>query len=365
MDLAEIYFRKKKKQLERITDYNVLYSTLIFSLVLILIIFSFAVFKGKILDPEVSLTPVGEQRLAELAAVRVETGILVHDFSEFDMLKNHFVAQATVWFTYNGASVDQALIDQFSFEKGTIKSKMGPRVKQVGDKTLALYDIELEFQGYFDYSHFPLDQHRLDLILVNPIANPNQLLYVTNTDWIQIAKDANSEGWSQIGKSSKFGYIVDRLASAPNDLNVTYEKTVFSFIFEHSSLKEAIIIFLPLILMFMVGLISLLLDMVFESRAIIELAVGSTLALVFFSNYVRTFTPKTGIFTLVDAFYVLLMVITSVIFLTQVFVLHYFRKKQKEVLDFTISSLNIIRCCMFLFIVFVLVFMVFYIFVLR
>ncbi len=370
MDLTEIYFRKKRKQLERITDHTVLYFALLISISLTIVVFLFAAYKGKILDPEMPITPISEARYSALSDVKVETGLLVHDFSEFDMLKNNFVAQATLWFYFNPANVDKSLIDKFSFEKGAVLSKTEPREIKYGDKLLVLYDIELQCQGFFDYSHFPLDQHRLDIILINPIADPDKILYVTNPESIELAKDAYTEGWKPIGKSTKYGYIQETFSPSKEPMSVSYERTIFSFAFEHSSLKEGIIIFMPLILMFMIGLLSLLLDLVFESREIIELAVGSTLALVFFSNYIRTFTPLTGAFSLVDAFYVLLMAFMSGIFLIQVFALQYYRKKQKttqlkEVLEYTLSYITIFRSLFFLVILLAFNFIFFYILILR
>lgn len=370
MNLTEIYFRKKKKQLECITHYSVLYVALFITVVLILSMFYFAILQKRILDPEVPMNSIAKERISQLADVQVETGIAVHDFSQFEMLKNHFAAQATVWFYFDPAKVDKGLVDQFVFERGLIKSKSAPREIKHGDKLMVLYDIELEFQGSLDYSHFPLDRHRLDLILVNPYANTQQLLYVTNKDAVQIDNDAATPGWSSIGTSSKYGVAQEQFALEENPLSIAYEKTVFSLFFEHTTLKEATIIFVPLLLMFLVGLLSLLVDMVSESSVIIELAVGSTLALVFYSMYMRSFIPKTGIFTLVDAFYVLLTLFTSIIFLMQIFILHYYRKKQevihlKEVLDYTLSTLTIFRSGMFLFTLFVFILTVFYMLILR
>ncbi|MBX7067004.1 MAG: hypothetical protein K1X28_07220 [Parachlamydiales bacterium] len=370
MDLTDIYFRKKRKQLERLTDHTVLYFALFISISITIIVFLFAAYKGKILDPEMPITPIPESQVISMSDMTVDTGILVHDFSEFNMLKNHFIAQATVWFYFNPATVDKSIIDKFSFEKGVILSKTEPREIKYGDKLLVLYEIELQCQGFFDYSHFPLDQHRLDFILINPAADPNKLLYVTSPDSIELAKGAFTEGWRNIGKSTKYGYIQDTFDPPKEKLPVSYERTIFSFAFEHSSLKEGIIIFMPLILMFMIGLLSLLLDMVFESREIIELAVGSTLALVFFSNYIRTFTPVTGTFSLVDAFYVLLMAFMSGIFLIQIFALQHYRKKQKttqltEVLEYTLSYLTIFRSVFFLIILLAFNFLFFYILILR
>jgi len=370
MDYTEIYLRKNKKQLEKITSYTVLYSALFVSIFSIFLIFSYAIYNGKVLDPEVNLTPISEKQLAELSNVKVETGIFIRDFSRFDMLKNSFIAQASIWFSFNPNAVDKGLIDQFSFENGSLRSKSKVREIKMDDRILALYEIELEFQGIFDYSHFSLDQHRLNLILVNPVSSPQQILYVVENESVAIAEKAFTEGWSLTGKTARFGYQQEDLKIFKNQIKLPIEKTVFSYSYKHSSSKELIIIFIPLILMFLVGLLSLLLDMVFDSRVIIELAVGATLALVFIYNYIRTFTPVTGVFTLVDAFYVLLMLITSAIFLVQIFSLHYYRRKQsetqlKEVLDFTLSSLNIFRSGMYLFILCAFIFISFYILAIR
>lgn len=343
MNFAELYFRKKRSQLEKITDFRILFLMLVSVSAIILGIFVFALTNQRIVDSPIVLQPLDQALVLKTPQVLVN--LHLKTFAKFDVVNDDFTAELYLRFTFDPTQIDQATIDNFRFDYVSDFEKKLVKEKRIDDhKKTVGYSVTIKFRADLDYRYFPLDKHRLNFVIINPAFK--DCVFITDATNFSIDTHAFTKDW-QI-KPEKVSYGIATTA------NHEKQEVVFSADISRKSTKTVSFIFLPLFLIFFLGLLSLTFDVVTEFTTIFSLAVGSTTALIFYSNTLSTIVPLSGIFTLADAVYSLLLCLITVTFTIQIFLLHFYNEKQKttrlkELLDYTAMSLNIVRSLVFLF----------------
>lgn len=362
MNYAQIYFKKKRAFFERITKSKVLFSVLLGVNLAIFFIFAIALSRSAINDPPVSVTPFAPSVLSDQKNI-VDVGLYIQTFQKFEMMENNFIVDATVWFRYDQDQVPFILIDEFKFENAHILSKSDPyKIIEGNNKVFVSYDIQLGCRGDFDYQYYPFDRHRLSLVLINKNASLDQLIYVSQ-DNLVVNEAAFTQDWQVTGLDTVYGTAQSNFFMGANKKEITYERVVFSIDFKRTSLKSVFIVFIPLFLVFAVGLLSLTFDVLSQFRFILTLSLGSTTALIFFSSSLAKMAPTNGAFTLADMIYVLLLILVITTLTLQIAAMHYLQNKMRAtkldvVINETIMFINIIRSLLFLFFLFLMFVMV-------
>lgn len=354
MNFAQIYFRKKRRQLQLISDFRVLFGLLFLVSFIIATIFLIAWSRSRVRDPKVPVNPFTQQELAGIKNT-IETGLVVNNFYKFDMLENSFIMNGTLWFLCNNTEKNIKSVDLFSFENATILKKSEPyRDLFADDKILIRYDIEVQFNGVFDFNYYPFDYHRINLILVNKELAIGDTIYVSYKENLILKPDAFTKDWHIYSLAVEYGTASIDVTLNRNNKKVPYERVVFSLEFQRKSLKQVFLLFLPLFLIFFIGLLSLTFDLLTQFPIILSLCLGSTTALIFFLDLLRKTSPGTDTFTLIDMIYIFLLFIIIITFILQIVAVNYLYQKQKqtkleEVISNTVITLNIIRSLFFIF----------------
>lgn len=359
MNYAQIYFKKKQAFFERLTDLRVLFGALIGVSIIIAIIFIIALYRTKIDDPIVSIIPI-EPTVLENNNHIVEVNLFVNTFSEFEIIQNNFNMDATIWFSYDENSVSATTIEEFQFENAKIINKsLLQSEKLPNGKTLVSYNVQLSFKGNFNYHYYPFNRHRLNIVLINPSTDIQKLVYVTTDKNFNVSDKAFTKDWKKTSTQTRYGLAERRLMLDNKQTTISYERVIFSINFDRNSLKTLFLIFLPLFLIFFIGLLSLTFDVLTQFTIILSLNLGSTTALLFFAEILNKSSPVTNIITLADSIYFLLLTIVITTLTLQIGMMHYLYKRQsltqlKEVIDEAALSVNIIRGLCFIFFLFVM-----------
>ncbi|MFA6065939.1 MAG: hypothetical protein WC707_02040 [Candidatus Babeliaceae bacterium] len=347
MNYAQIYFKKKQLYFEKIADFRVLFGALFTATIIIFIVFIIALSRARISDSSPQITPINEAVYDPKNIIKV--AFLIENFNQFEIIKNNFTVMATVLFIAD-KSLDKTLLDTFSFENGSFISKSTPyQYPDYNDKMVIAYDIKLEYHGSFNYRHYPFDYHQLNFILSNKHIPYGTLLYMPINNEI-LKKNTFTKDWINTKTSTAYGTTTLHVL---NDKKATYEVAAFSYDFKRSSLKEIFFIFLPLFLIFFIGLLSLTFDVMNQFSLILSLSIGSTTALIFYSDGLQKMAPISGVFTLADAMLTSSFAIVITILALQMISMNYLYKKQsvttiKELIMATTTSLNVIRGLFFL-----------------
>lgn len=310
---------KKKKALTNIFISGYFKVIVILASILICVwFFSIPLSRFNTTDPIPSFSPitVKEERSFGYFKTRVFTGLFIKTFPYFNMKENKFIFDGFVWFEFNTDEQMLPTIEKFAFENGSILRKSLPDVKIVGDKTFVKYNISVEIKGNIEYFKFPLEDHRLSIILTNNFVTPYEFVFnVLNTSFV-VDKEANVSNWIIRNLTTNFGYKENLFDQADMTKSILKPIALFTIDFTKAGIKTALIIFIPIFLAFLLALFSfLLLINNFIGRA--TLSVSSLTALLGYRFVIQTLMPKVHYFTTVDYVYLTLLFMAFIIFIFQ------------------------------------------------
>ena len=104
-----------------------------------------------------------------------------------------------------------------------------------------------------DYHLFPIDDHRLFIVLDNNSVSPNSMQFVSSNDNFILSKSVFTGGWKTISSFVETGYIETSLEKNDDTKNISYPAVVFSIDFIRSGIRPIVIIFIPLLILFILS----------------------------------------------------------------------------------------------------------------
>lgn len=272
-----------------------------------------------------SLTP---QDLYEMGGppTRIDVGITIRHFSEFDIIKGQFTADLSIWFRFNPEHITVAEVSKFVFEKAEIKSQSRPFIKIDGKDFVMHYDMVVQFSIPLNYSSFPLDNHRLALILDNYFISPSQAYFETSKANIEIEDELSVEGWSLRDVEGQMGYFKSVIKGNENKKSMYHPRAIFLLDFEQTGIRHLVAICLPLLLIFYLAFFSF---SSFNTNGAVAVAAGSIAALIGFRFVMQETSPATGYFMISDYIFLIFLLASIVILLFNLFG-NYFNEYQKR-----------------------------------
>lgn len=355
MNFFQILFNKQRAKLEMITGTRVLFVLQIFACLILVAIFAYAFKKSPIQEAPLQ----GE--MGDHTAKNFTVGLLIEEVPKFRLDLNEFIIVGTVWFEYVDAEIAPSDFDNFQFQRGEFIDRSKPQVTMHGERTRVTYNFSTKLQNTTNIALYPFDSHRIDLVMVNYFGGDDRVLAKENIA-LSLATTTISRGWS-VTKSEARSFIrlTDRKGEIPHAASINRPVIAFSIYVERDSPKTAIVILLPLILIFFIGLVSLTFDVTKYFNPILSLAVGSLTGFLLLRGVMDKIMPPTDEFTVADKFYLLLILLTTLILGIQIYVLHFHSKlasqtQLEQLLERASHNVNILRGCFFIF--FTLLFLV-------
>jgi hypothetical protein len=306
--------------------------------IFILTVFSFfyiASLNPKNSDPSPSIKALNTETAKKFSSftVHVNVGMVIRNFSKFNLIENKFIADIVVWFLYNSEEVELDTLEKFSFERGKVLSKTSPDIKLVGGKSFARYNITAEFYGDFRHYKFPRDNHSLSIVITNNFVTPQEVLFdVTTTDFY-INPRISVSSWKIIGLRTNFGIDEDFFNQIDLTKKSSYPKAVFTIDFSKNGFREEFVIFVPIFIVFMFSLFS----MFFSIKNLVgraTLSVSAVSALLGYRFVIERMMPKVGYFTTTDHVYMILLFVSFLVMILHVVITrlaynYSLEKKQK------------------------------------
>ncbi len=267
-------------------------------------------------EKQPNIQPITPEKFQEFGGFShtVITGLLIDQFIDFNMVTNDFTFDGTLWFKFDPGAISLDSLSKFSFIKGTLLEKSEPYLRLIDDKMLAEYTIRVKFRSELNYSDFPLDSHRIYLVLINKFVSPTEILFESSRQAFTTKADVSSTGWDFMDKSVKNGYI--ETALDPYDVRhiLRYPAILFTLDYSRNSVRYTLSILLPLALIFFLMLFSLSLRLL---SAIAITAAGVT-AILTYRFVIENLSPKTGLFMISDLLFFLFLAATIGIFIINV-----------------------------------------------
>lgn len=291
----------------------------------------------KTLEPSVS---------KEIANIQtpVKVGLQIKDFPIFNMTRNEFEVSGVLWFEFDPTQISLATISKFSFEKGYILSMSKPYTQVTGDgKLFAMFDLRLKFTSNLQYNDFPLDSHTLYIVLDNNNVSSYEMRFESSWNEFVVLPNMKTLGWNEIDRQVQVGYSQSRLDNYDETKSFFNPRVVFSIEYLRSGLRYALLIFLPLLLIFYLMLFTFSIDPEKHGSSIISLSTGGITAILAYRFVIENLSPQVGYFMLSDHVFFLFLGGVFVIFLINMLNVKL-TILQKKILIVFLEALIIISC---------------------
>jgi hypothetical protein len=286
------------------------------SIILVSLIFKKALTTFTPEDPlvELKIVDVAKQKELGTFATKVSVGMFLKSMPVFDIIRNNFTADLILWFEYDPSKIMQETISQFSFDNGDIIKKSQPDIKiNAEGKLLVKFDVRVSFKSNMSYQRFPLDDHRISLVLSNNFATPAELYFVLETTDFRYEPSLFIADWTIKDTSTDAGYLELNIDSTQTIAN---PKARFTINLSKKGFKDAFVIFLPLYLATFVAIFSFLIGLLnVQTRSII--AASAIPALLGYRFVLQNLMPIIAYFTTTDYIYMLLLLTAFFIFAFQ------------------------------------------------
>jgi hypothetical protein len=253
-------------------------------------------------------------------ASSVETGLTIERFEAFSFAKNHFKVDAIVWFSFPRGSESLETISNFSIANGTILEKSSPFIRQNADTITASYRVSMNVQTPLNYQYFPFGGHRLAFTIENQDVSPQELYFVTSSKNIELSNDINSNQWIPAQFHAYSGHVgAPEHQAAGQEHRLSNPVAVFTIDFDNHDLRSIATLYLPMLLIFLIGLLSLLRPVGDNNKMI--MSASSMPILVLFKSVINGLTPEQTNFSHVDITYLVLVFLALAILIFNAFLM--------------------------------------------
>lgn len=271
----------------------------------------------RIFEPSPELRPITAKKIAEWRGdpTLVKAGLHITNFPEFNVSGNEFIFDGVVWFEFDKALASLETISKFTFEKGDIISKSKAETRALGDRVFAEFVVRVRFSSNLAYDTFPLDEHRIYISMINSSTTPSELIFDAYKPGFVIAQDLFIPEWTIIDSHVDAGYSEAQLDANDPKKAERHPKIIFSLDILRSGNRQAVLIFLPLFLIFFLSLFALGLDPVEHTGSIMGMTSACISSLIGYRFVIQGMSPNIGNFVLGDQVFMLLLAFSFIDFL--------------------------------------------------
>lgn len=255
----------------------------------------------------------------------IKTGFFLRNFIDFNMQKNDFLFEGVIWFIFDSKKVSQDLIEKFSFNKGEIV-KSGLLVdkasffkKEMPDgKTFVRYDIRVKFTSNLNYHFFPIDSHKLSIVLNNKFLDANKFYFDIDKSQAIFSDSLFTPGWTRINEDVESGYGQTILNTQNQELNSVFPRAIFTMDFVTSSFRDILLIFLPLFVVFFLSLFVFSFNP-HNKDIILGISASVVPAILGYRFVIETMSPKVSYFILSDHIFTMFLILAFLLFFMNTF----------------------------------------------
>ncbi|KKQ49664.1 MAG: hypothetical protein US69_C0003G0019 [candidate division TM6 bacterium GW2011_GWF2_38_10] len=286
-------------------------------------------------------------------ATPVTVGMHINSFPEFSINTGKFLMDAIIWFNFEKSSESIETISKFSIKNSILLGsfivyKSDPIIKIMENNVLVSYHVLINFMAELNFKKFPLEDHRINIILENKSVTAQELVFESSGENISIAKYILVDTWQPRTMHANAGYVKTKINTPEQETYITYPSVVFSIDFESVGARTPIALYFPLFISFLIVLISLLLKITSDTR--LGLAASGVPALVLFRLVIESSSPVAGYSTHIDATYYLITFLSLLILFFQAYmtlILHRHYDEKKEAPAYIISKFEYASAYMF------------------
>lgn len=241
----------------------------------------------------------------------IEVGLHIDRFQEFDVTKNRFQFTGSLWFEFEAGAVSIDTLQNFAFERGTILSRSEPDTSFNGTRLVVRYIVRVQYNAGLIFTDFPLDDHRVNLVLTHPFLSPEEVIFDTKTTNFIYRGSLIPFGWRMVGRSVKSGYTSANLTEDTERRPVMQPVVGFALDIERYGIRYTLAILLPILLIHFLMFFSLSV----ETGPSVTIALGGITGTLAYRYVIEQLSPLTGELMLSDHFFFLFLTSSLFVFL--------------------------------------------------
>ncbi len=265
-------------------------SSIILSMLLITGILTWEYQKHVYPEPHQEILKV-DKKVHRFASI-VDVGLHINNFPTFSFHENKFVMNAAVWFRFPAGAESLDTVKNFGFENGTILERSKPFIKLIGHNVVVSYQVKVAFKTYLEYRHFPIGDHRMNIVLHNKNVTPFEVTFLADDNNFELSDNLLIHRWIPASIGAQAGYIKSQLNKADTNLELRYPVVAFSIDFANNSIRDLITLFFPMFVIFFIGFFSLMTDVRDTFR--FALITTSVPILALYNMVINAITPTVG-----------------------------------------------------------------------
>ena len=266
--------------------------TINITIILALIVWSSNTFRTS--DSIPTINPITPAKVAQFGGFSgiVNVGLYIEEFQQFSIEENAFTFDAMVWFRFEPDVISLETLEKFTFENGTILQRSQPDTQIIDGQLNVRYTVRVQCTSNLEYKTFPLDDHRIYIMLANRFIEPSEVIFESSRREFNIEQDMSFRGWIKVDKNVETGYIDSQLDSFDPTKEIIYPAVLFSIDYARSSVRYVFSILLPLAIMFYVSLFTLSLSL----RDSLPITAGIVTAILAYRFIIEYLSPRVGYF---------------------------------------------------------------------
>lgn len=245
----------------------------------------------------------------------IEIGLHVINFSKSDVIKSDFAFEGAVWFVYDPTKVSREHIGAFALEQGTILYKGEPVYLEKGDREVAYFPIRAEFSVQLQYEKFPLDDHRLHIILKNDALPVDTYYLRAEGKNFTLAPHAQVHNCAIGGAQVQTGTAEHVIRTCSFVEEFKTNQALFLFDCERIDMRHFLNILLPLYMIFFIALFGFSFTYSVHLTDVPGIVATTIPALFAYRFVIETMSPDVNYFMLSDYLFFLFLALTFFVFL--------------------------------------------------
>jgi hypothetical protein len=297
----------------------------------------------RVSDPKINLIAVQHDNGRHV----VDVGLYIKDFSKFDLLKNKFEYDATVWFQTKDRSIDIDKLSKFSFAMGEVVKRSEPIIERIDDTLLVRYDVMVKHRSVMDFHFFPFEDHRLNCHVINNYLDDKDYVWRTSNTNALIDHAAAAPGWHLLERKAQAGLTKQQLRQGDPATVVESQSAVFTFLYEQNGARNVMGVMLPLLMLLFILLFTFCLNPEVYSISSVGAGIGGMTGVLAYRYVIDNLSPSVGYLMLADYLFFLTLFCVTIIFIANT-MSAYLSTRAKKIISVGICAI-VIAACAYLF----------------
>lgn len=264
-------------------------------------------------DERIVYEPITPEKLRDLGGLpeTINVGLHIDNFQEFSVTKNYFEFSANLWFEFEAGTISLDALNGFKFERGTMLYRSEPDTQLNGTKLMVRYLVKVGFNSGLVFSDFPLDDHRINIVITHPFISPEEVVFETKASNFIFDGNLSPFGWQDINRSVKYGFNEFRLSALEKDKKFIQPIIGFSLDIERYGSRYLVAVLLPIFLIYFLMFFCLSV----EASSSVTVALGGITGILAYRYIIEQLSPQSGDLMLADHFFFLILTSAMLIFL--------------------------------------------------